>query len=1245
MKTKRTKRFFALLIAIFMVVTILPFSAITAFAAPGFLRGGSVEVEDGTSTAGSSEIISGTKVIVEANPAPTGKIFYGWECVSGGITFDDATSPETSFEMGATDVRIKAVFKDISEIVITSVEYAMTLGAPSVGATLEVPTLVSVNGREHWTSLIDSGSGIREWYTCIDGGDVADPEDYSWSYSEATFEAGNAYALYADIYAATGVLFSKDCTFNVITPADTYTVDKYYEAYNEDGLLDEVTETSEIVNLSYLWMVGEIGDEYSISKIDFELSGYEAGMTAGNLSISADHEGVAIGSGNGYGETGDFVLLDADENTITEGTALSDNTLYMLGVLFSAKDGYECIIGESDLDKVTACGVNPYNMQYDIADDEYTAFFVLPPINHTTEAVESVNFTFSGYTHGAAVNNISITSENSNVLVATGTGAVTITKENGYTASGNFENGAHKISLLITTVSTHDLWSISKENVTLNNTLPASSISTAVMSGTLITLVTFDLPALAENMIENLHFSGDADTFVPGKPIEDATVSTPDEDKIIIDDCVIINEDGSEAEGVLLPVTKYLAKITFHARSSYSLAGLDTTKILEVGGTIPAKSLTYDPETDTMTAVLEITTSKLTVQSVELEAPSVITANGPLFYPTIKSVNGCEELASYVTILDDSMEWTYNKVGNGNPSYEYEKDTFIDGNAYALHGTLVVTSEENAIMGDLNSFEITYTPDTMVNYVSKGNSAEGRTFTVEFQDFLLPNDIVISSLEFSYDGSLPPKAGETVKDPTLVSINGDPSLVYKLKDELYYEWIYAIALNLDDIGYEGFELPTFLPGYSYALGIEAYTDDVYNMTFADDVAYTVTHSDGILTGSFSEWSGENYIYVYHYFENTEGEIPNKRPEKIELTLEGYEAGKAANTVKVTATGEGFKFNDSYGMGYAMMDSSWSPFSTEILKQDTYYVLTVNLFPEDGYSFISAYSDYSYITLNGWTCYSYDFGFNPIVGEYLTLFFDLPVLRQNATEIENIDITFGGYEIGGRVDSITAVTTTPGVLLDLNPEDYGYDEFYFYGFEGKDYRYIDYTEKLLKDTPYKFNIFIYIDEGFSVNNIKPENIKLGNVTASSVAMCATSDDDDVGHNYLLLTFKLDPLHEAGSTWDYDENNHWNECDCTEMMNVAPHADENGDGKCDVCGYDMSNEPGTEPGTTPETDDPNTPDDSNTPNDPDKKNGLGAGAIIGISGGVIAVLGGGGFALYWFVIKKKTLTELLAIFKKG
>ncbi len=118
------------------------------------------------------------------------------------------------------------------------------------------------------------------------------------------------------------------------------------------------------------------------------------------------------------------------------------------------------------------------------------------------------------------------------------------------------------------------------------------------------------------------------------------------------------------------------------------------------------------------------------------------------------------------------------------------------------------------------------------------------------------------------------------------------------------------------------------------------------------------------------------------------------------------------------------------------------------------------------------------------------------------------------------------------------------------------------------------------------------------------------------------------------------HEHGSEWHKNADEHWNECECGDKANVAPHADEDNDGKCDTCEYQMS--------TTPDNpDNPNnTPDNpNNTPDDPNEdKDGLGAGAIVGIVIGSVAVAGVGGFALFWFVIKKKSFADLIAVFKK-
>ena len=116
--------------------------------------------------------------------------------------------------------------------------------------------------------------------------------------------------------------------------------------------------------------------------------------------------------------------------------------------------------------------------------------------------------------------------------------------------------------------------------------------------------------------------------------------------------------------------------------------------------------------------------------------------------------------------------------------------------------------------------------------------------------------------------------------------------------------------------------------------------------------------------------------------------------------------------------------------------------------------------------------------------------------------------------------------------------------------------------------------------------------------------------------------------VTATWELIPVHshDYGTTWKSDENNHWNECACGDKANVAPHADENNDGKCDVCDYAMGNADNPGGDIEPE------------------KTGLSGGAIAGIAVGSVAVAGLGGFSLFWFVIKKKKFADLIALFKK-
>ena len=66
-------------------------------------------------------------------------------------------------------------------------------------------------------------------------------------------------------------------------------------------------------------------------------------------------------------------------------------------------------------------------------------------------------------------------------------------------------------------------------------------------------------------------------------------------------------------------------------------------------------------------------------------------------------------------------------------------------------------------------------------------------------------------------------------------------------------------------------------------------------------------------------------------------------------------------------------------------------------------------------------------------------------------------------------------------------------------------------------------------------------------------------------------------------------------------------------------------------------------TPETSE--NPESSETPENPDgEKDGLSTGAIVGIAVGGVVVVAVAGFAVFWFVVKKKSFADLIEAIKK-
>lgn len=64
---------------------------------------------------GSGQYETGAIVEIRADVAESGKQFAKWQVDAGGITLEDETNPITTFEMVAKDVKLTAVYEDITE--------------------------------------------------------------------------------------------------------------------------------------------------------------------------------------------------------------------------------------------------------------------------------------------------------------------------------------------------------------------------------------------------------------------------------------------------------------------------------------------------------------------------------------------------------------------------------------------------------------------------------------------------------------------------------------------------------------------------------------------------------------------------------------------------------------------------------------------------------------------------------------------------------------------------------------------------------------------------------------------------------------------------------------------------------------------------------------------------------------------------------------------------------------------------
>ena len=99
---------------------------------------------------------------------------------------------------------------------------------------------------------------------------------------------------------------------------------------------------------------------------------------------------------------------------------------------------------------------------------------------------------------------------------------------------------------------------------------------------------------------------------------------------------------------------------------------------------------------------------------------------------------------------------------------------------------------------------------------------------------------------------------------------------------------------------------------------------------------------------------------------------------------------------------------------------------------------------------------------------------------------------------------------------------------------------------------------------------------------------------------------------------DHTHSYSAEWMQTTEEHYKACACGAKQYQSAHVDSNDNGSCDVCGALYTENSGD--------------------------GGLCAGAIVGIVIGAVLIIGIGGFGVFWFVIKKKNVADLVGLFKK-
>ena len=226
----------------------------------------------------------------------------------------------------------------------------------------------------------------------------------------------------------------------------------------------------------------------TVDSVEFEIEGYALGENITDVKVNAVDDTVNVNGGYGEG----FMIFDHKLNLFS-GEKFAKNTIYVLGVIFSAKDGSEITIGENDVESVTLNGLCATMLGYDDSDGVYTAVFYLPVLGREGTPIDAVSLDLALFGYGKPMNEVRLYKEDPEdvryEVALMGTYNADGEKVTGSTA---LDYGMHRIEIYLMANGGYHFESLTVEDVTLNG-INASSISYTVLSDNYIAILRFDI--------------------------------------------------------------------------------------------------------------------------------------------------------------------------------------------------------------------------------------------------------------------------------------------------------------------------------------------------------------------------------------------------------------------------------------------------------------------------------------------------------------------------------------------------------------------------------------------------------------------------------------------------------------------------------------------------------------------------------------------------------------------------------